>query len=63
MKPNTTQTLRFENADMPGRPLKLSATDNQLEIRLGDMGLTDVTITLTTTQAARLTSWLMEVTR
>lgn len=58
-----TRTLRFDNPIDPTRPLKLSASAGGLEIRMGDMGITDAVATLDRSQTAHLAAWLLEVTQ
>lgn len=59
MNNDITHTLRFENPDRPGRPLKLSASAGRLELRMGSMGITDTVITLDAAQAARMAGWIL----
>lgn len=53
------ETMRIENREDPGRPLKARRTeDGGAEIRLGDMGITDVVIRLTPGETDRLIQFL-----
>lgn len=41
-----SEEIRIENHEEPGRPLKVRRlADGRVEVRIGDMGITDVTIT------------------
>lgn len=43
-----SEEIRIENHEEPGRPLKVRRlADGRVEFRIGNMGITDVTITLT----------------
>lgn len=51
--------LKLANREAPGRPLTVTRNgDGTATLRLGDMGITDVTITLTEEEAASVAAVL-----
>lgn len=43
-----SEEIRIENREEPGRPLKVRRlADGRVEVRIGDMGITDAVVTLT----------------
>lgn len=47
--------IKIENREEPGRPLKVRRlADGRVEVRIGDMGITDATITLTTEEFSQI---------
>ena len=50
-----SEEIRIVNHEEPGRPLKVRRlADGRVEVRIGDMGITDVTITLTAEEFDRI---------
>lgn len=42
------EEIRIENHEEPGRPLKVRRlADGRVEVRIGDMGITDAVVALT----------------
>ena len=52
---------RFENHGDPGRPLPVAPHAEGVRLRLGDMGITDVSIVLTPDRARRLAHTILHI--